>query len=301
MKTSTLSLRGIIPPIATPLDSRERVDEPGLRRLVDYLLRAGVHGVFVMGSTGEFAFLTEEERQRGVHIVVDQVASRVPVLVGCGAESTRKAIANAAVAAQAGAQALVLMPTYYLPATQTEIVAHFRRFVDATDLPCVVYNIPLCTVTSITPETAALLFDMPRVIGMKDSSDDFWLFQRLLALRRKRKNIVLFQGSENNLAASLLLGADGGVLGIANVLPSFCVQMYQAASQGKVERVRALNEKLHRVRRTYTLAPPRQVLKYMLELKGLCSGRVAEPNPGPLPQSIKREISRVLRDEGFLD
>lgn len=299
MGTKTPALRGIIAPIATPLDTRERVDEAALRRLVDYLLGDGVHGIFVMGSTGEFAFLTSQERKRGIEIVVDQVGGRVPVLVGCGAESTTKAIANAAIAAEAGAQALVLMPTYYLPPTQAEVIAHFRRFLEATDLPCIVYNIPLCTVSSIEPETAAALFDLSGVVGMKDSSDDFWLFQRLLAVRQSKKNVVLFQGSENNVAASLLIGADGGVLGIANVLPGLCVQMYQAAVEGKTERVRALDGKLQRVRRTYTLAPPRQVLKYMLALKGIGSGRVAQP-AAPLPAGVKREIENVLRREGFL-
>ncbi len=300
MRGKTPTLRGIIPPIATPLDARERVEEGALRRLVDYLLGEGVHGIFVMGSTGEFALLAAQERRRAIEIVVDQVRGRVPVLAGCGAASTSQAIANAAVAAEAGAQALVLMPTYYLPPTQAEIVVHFQRFLKATDVPCLVYNIPLCTSTSIQPETAAALFDLPGVVGMKDSSDDFWLFQRLLALRRSRKDVVLFQGSENNVAVSLLLGADGGVLGIANVLPGFCVQMYEAAARGEVERVRALNDKLHRVRRAYTLAPPRQVLKYMLALKGFGSGRVAHPF-APLPAAVRKEVENILRREGFLD
>ncbi len=293
-------LHGIIPPIATPIDARERPDEKALRRLVEYLLAAGTHALFVMGSTGEFALFTDEERKRAIEIVVDQVGGRVPVLAGCAAESTKKAIAQAAVATEAGAQMLVLTPTYYFPATQPDIIAHYRLFLREADLPTVVYNIPWCTGSSIQPETAEVLFDLPGVVGMKDSSDDFWLFQRLLIVRQSRKNGVLFQGSENNIAASLLMGADGGVLGIANVLPDLCVRLYQAAARRDLEKVRALNDKLQRVRRLYPLAPPRQILKYMLSLKGIGNGAAVQP-AAPLPAAVKQQVRTVLRREGSLD
>ena len=281
------------------MDARERVDEEALRRLVDWLLKAGVDGLFVMGTTGEFALLTDEERRRAVSVVVDQASGRVPVLAGAGAESTKKAILHAEAAAEAGADLLVVMPPYYLPATQEEMVVHARAVVRAVDLPALVYNIPWCTSSSIEPATAARMFDLPRVIGMKDSSDDFWQFQRLLRIRNARKDVVLFQGSENHMAASLVMGADGGVPGIGNVMPHLFVEMYQAAKAGNVQRVKQLDEKLQRLRATYTLAPPRQLIKYMMALQGFGSGRVAQP-AAPLPVAVKKRVEEIMRQEGFL-
>jgi len=270
-----------------------------MRRLVEHLLKGGVHGIFVMGTTGEFALLSDEERRRGVEIVVDAVKGRVPVLAGASAESTKKALAAAEAATEAGADILVLSPTYYLPPTQREILVHFRTFLKHVDLPCVAYNIPWCHATSIAVETAAELLAMPGVIGMKDSSENWAFFQRLLPVKEEA-GAVLFQGSEDNAAVSFLMGADGGVPGIGNVIPAHCVKIYEAAKRGEVKKVRELNARLQRVRRTYSLAPVRLILKYMLSLLGIGSGKGVQPSEA-LPREVKRTIEQTLRNEGFLD
>lgn len=271
-------LGGIIPPLATPLHADESVDEPALRRLVQHVLRGGVHGLFVMGSTGEFAALADHERRRAIEIVVDEVKGRLPVFAGVGDSSTRRALLRVEEAQNLGVDALVaILPYYHAVNNMQEAKAHFEAIVKASSLPVLLYNIPQRVGVSLTLEAISELRELPQVVGIKDSSEDFNQFQEIV--RTGSAAFRVFQGSELQAAVSLLLGAHGAVLGIANLAPRLCVALYDAARDDNLERVRELNRALLELNRIYWFegTSPIGGLKAALEMTGICQAFCARP------------------------
>jgi len=289
-------LGGIVPPMVTPLNADETIDEAGLRRLVRYLLNAGVHGVFVLGSTGEFAALPDEERRRAVEIVASEVAGAVPVFAGTGAAGTRLAIRNAQMAQQAKADAIVaLLPYYYRTATAEEQREHFEEIMKNCDLPVVLYNIPQLTKDGLAIEVVDALRENPRVAGMKDSSENFGYFQSLLAMAGA--SFRLFQGSEALAGASLLMHAHGAVQGIANIAPRLCVALYEAAKKDDVEDVRRIQGVLNELRRIYFVegSTPYGSLKAALHMLGICQPYTTAPLARPSAAARARIEAEVKR------
>jgi 4-hydroxy-tetrahydrodipicolinate synthase len=164
------SLRGIIPPIATPLTPAEEVDAQGMRRLVSYLLDAGVHGIFVLGATGEFAYLRDRERVRAIEAAVEAVDGRVPVIAGISDVGTRQVIERCRAAQGAGADFVVCTAPYYSPLRQPWIYEHLRTIACETGARLLLYNVPPVA-TPIDPETIARLAEIENVVGIKDSAD----------------------------------------------------------------------------------------------------------------------------------
>jgi 4-hydroxy-tetrahydrodipicolinate synthase len=276
-----MSLSGIVPPLATPLTDDERLDEAGLRRLVDYVLKGGVGALFVMGSTGEFACLPADTRRRAIEVVVEQTAGRVPVLAGCSDAATAMSVARARDAQAVGADALVATLPYYFKPSPAEMVVHMRAIAEATDLPLILYNIPSTTKGFLAADTVVELSDHPKIIGVKDSSEDFNNFQKLLAAFRDRPDFRVFQGSEAQAGVSLLWGANGAVLGIANLLPELCVALYNAARAGNIAETIRLQRDISFADRIrfHPGSSPLGGLKAGLELVGVCGPRLTSPIP----------------------
>src|SRR5215471_1044936 len=174
-------LHGIFVPMLTPLNADETLDEPSLRRLVDFLVGAGVHGIWSMGTTGEFAALPEQERAHGVAATVEQVAGRVPVIANIGDSSTTLALKHARHAADAGADALALTPPHYYPHVMDEMLIHFRALKEAfPDVPLLIYNIPQTVKVKMTVPTTLQLAREGTVQGIKDSQNDLRWFRQLV-------------------------------------------------------------------------------------------------------------------------
>lgn len=271
-------LVGIIPALVTPLHADESLDEPALRRLVQHVVRGGVHGVFVMGTTGEFAALTDDNRRQAVEVVVDEVKGAVPVLVGVSETSTRRALRRAEHAQGAGADALVsTMPYYNHPTDDAEICAHFEALTTATPLPVMIYNIPQYVGASLTLEAVEQLRELPQVLGIKDSSEDFNLMMGLV--RMESAAFRVFQGSEVQAAATLLMGAHGCVTALANLAPKLWVGLYDAVRGGELSRVRELHRIVCDLRRIYAFEGTSAIggLKAALEMIGICQANPARP------------------------
>lgn len=271
-------LSGIVPPLVTPLHADESLDEPAMRRLVQHVLRGGVHGVFVMGSTGEFAAVADSERRRAIEIVVDEVKGKVPVIAGVGDSSTRRALARAVEAQEAGVDGLVaILPYYHGVNTMDEAKAHFEAIAKSSSVPVMLYNIPQRIGTSLTVDAIAELREVPQIVGIKDSSEDFGRF--LAIIRMESAAFRVFQGSEIQGAASLLMGAHGCVPGMANLAPKLWVQLYEAARVGNIEQVRDLHRAAADLNRIYWFegASPIGGLKAALEMIGVCQAYPARP------------------------
>ncbi|MBV9171900.1 MAG: dihydrodipicolinate synthase family protein, partial [Chloroflexi bacterium] len=214
------ALCGVIPPMISPLDEHGDVDRTAVRRVVEYILQGGCSGLFVLGGVGQGAWLDSKQRQAIVQCTVEAAQGRVPVLAGIMLPSTAPVREAARQAEDAGADALVVGSPYYLPVSAADQQRHIEAVLGTTGLPVVLYNIPQCTHTPLAFSTVQALASESRVLGIKDSWGDLPYFQRLLTLKQGRPDFRVLQGSEHAAGASMLLGADGLIPGLANVAPN---------------------------------------------------------------------------------
>ena len=236
-----MKLTGLIPPMVTPLDAKRRLDKKGTKNMVNHLLKGGVDGIFLLGTTGEGPHLSYAIREELVKTVCRLVKGRVPVLVGITETDMDDAVAFASKCKAYGAAAVVAAPPYYFKLTQAECVAWFTEMADRLSLPLVVYDMPAHTDTVIEPATIEKLAAHPNIIAMKDSSSIIALFNKFrIALEPFADKFSLFMGPDEAMGEAVLLGADGGVCTGANLWPVQFKAMYLAAKAGDVETVRCL-------------------------------------------------------------
>jgi 2-dehydro-3-deoxy-D-pentonate aldolase len=293
-------LEGVLPPVVTPLDAEERLDEAGLERQLDRLLAAGVHGIYLLGSTGEGPALRDAERQRVIRRAARTVNGRVPVVVGCMASGTTKAVDNIRMAEAAGADAVAVTPPHYYPVSgRTEMVEHYRRCAGATALPVVIYNIPSTTKVMLAPETVMAIRELPRVAGIKDSSGDLAHVLRILALRGDDRSFRVLVGALPITGPALLMGADGMVPGPGNLDPALMVKLYDCGRGGDAAAVQRLQPRLYSLLRVLDFGPGVSCLKTALELMGVCAAHVTAPFPR-LGERERAGLAAVLREHGLL-
>lgn len=295
-----MQLHGVLPPMVTPLDGDERLDEAGLERQIERLLAGGVHGLYVLGSTGEMPALRDAERQRVVERTTRIVNGRVPVVVGCMASGTARAIDNIRMAEAAGADAVAVTPPHYYPLSgPAEMLEHYRRCCAAASGPVVIYNIPSTTKVMLSPETIMAIRGLPRVIGIKDSSGDMAHLLRILALRGEDDGFRVLVGALPITGAALLMGADGMVPGPGNLDPALVVELYERGRSGDVAGVRALQSRIYSLLRVLEFGSNVTCLKTALELMGVCSAHVTAPFPR-LDERARASLAGVLREHGLL-
>ena len=241
-----MNLAGIIPPLTTPLTRDGDVDGASLERLCEFLLDAGVDGLFVCGSSGEVALLTDTQRARVVEIVADVAAGRVPVLAGVIDTGTARVIDHALAAVKAGAAAVVSTPPYYVAPHVDEVVRHFRLLNDAVDVPVIAYDIPSATQSKLPRAAVERLAADGTVVALKDSSGDLDGFRGILSATADTGLRVL-TGSETVTDLALQLGAHGAVPGLANVDPDGYVRIARLARVGDWEAAATEQERLRRV------------------------------------------------------
>lgn len=240
-------LRGIIPPVCTPMHEDYSVDPASLARLLGFLLDGGVHGVFVLGSSSEALFLTDNQRATVMETTVKTVAGQVPVLAGVFDVTTSLAIEHARAASRAGVSGLVLTAPFYATFSQDEIVAHFQAVREAVDLPILAYDIPSTVHVKLQRDTVARMAHEGLIVGIKDSSGDDANFRGVVLATRDLPEFSTFTGSELVVDAALLFGASGSVPGLGNVDPAGYVRIFDAARVGDWETARREQERLYRL------------------------------------------------------
>ena len=232
---------GLIPPMVTPLKADRTLDVAGTERMCDHLVKGGVDGIFLLGTTGEGPHLSAALRRELLREACRAVAGRVPVLAGVTDTSVDESLALAREAKAAGCAAVVSTTPYYYKLTQDEVEAWFRELADRSPLPVVLYDMPAHTDTVIEPATAAALAAHRNIVGMKDSSSVIALFNKYrCALRKFEKKFSLFMGPDEAMGEAVLMGAHGGVCTGANLWPTTFKKMYLAAKKGDVKEVRRL-------------------------------------------------------------
>jgi len=266
---------GIIPPLATPLLDRDTLDVAGLERLVEHVLAGGVHGLFVLGTTGEGPALPPAVRRGIVEHTVRQVAGRVPVLVGISDTVLAESLTLARFSADAGAAAVVAAPPYYFPAGQEPLERWCRALASNLPLPLLLYNMPEMVKVVLGAELVRRLADLEGIVGLKDSGGDLETFAGYSkVVRDARPDWSLLIGPEQMLPQAHALGGHGGVCGGANVAPRLFVELQAALERGDEARAAGLQQKVLALGRLYAIGtqPGRVIVgvKGALAALGLC-------------------------------
>lgn len=275
-------LKGIVPPMITPLNDIDTIDAEGLERLIEHILAGGVSGLFILGTTGEFSSLSYRLRYELIEKVCKQVNGRVPVLVGITDTSMVESINIANKAADSGADAVVAAPPYYFSAGQPELIEYFDKLVKKLPLPLYLYNMPTHTKIVLEPETVKKIAENKNVAGLKDSSGNAVYFRLLQHAMRDHPDFSLFVGPEEITAELVIMGASGGVNGGANMFPKLYVDLYHAAVNHDFERIKTLQEKVLQISSgIYTVgrfgSSYMKGLKCALSVMGICNDFMAEP------------------------
>lgn len=237
-------LQGIFTPNMVPLDEAGQINEAELRRYIDWLIECGVHGLYPNGSTGEFTRFTPDERRRIVQIVCDQVRGRVPVLAGAAEANTGETIRACELYMQYGARAVAIVSPFYYRMGPDDVYAYFREIAINSPIDVTLYNIPMFA-SPIDAPTVKRLAELPRIIGIKDSSGDISNMLRMMAaVRPIRSDFVFLTGWEPALVPMLAMGCDGGTLAMSGVVPEFTRRLYTATLAGNLAEARSLQMRL---------------------------------------------------------
>ena len=256
-----LKLEGVFVPNVTPFKDGE-IDEPSLRKLVDYLVGGGATGLVPCGTTGESATLSHDEHIEVIRVAVEQAAGRIPIVAGIGTNDTRETIGLLERAEMLDVQGYLVVCPYYNRPNQEGIIEHFRAVAEVTDRPIVIYNIPARTGRNIEVNTVSDLARIPNVLGIKDASGDI---NQAMSIIARTKNFSILSGEDHLLFPICCLGGQGGIMASAHVLPGLFLEMVESAAAGDLAEARRLH---------YHLLP---LVKVMFK----------EPNPAPAKAAMK--------------
>lgn len=295
---NTEYIKGVIVPIITPVDADEKIDEKKLREQTDYVIEGGMHGILAFGSNGEFYMLEEDEMERGLKIMIDQAAGRVPVYFGTGAISTKKCIRLAKMAAANGAAGISVLQPMFLKPTEAELFGHFQAIAQAVpDVPVLLYNNPGRVGYTMSGNLVErLAHEIENIVGMKDTSGD--ITQTAEFIRRTRDvGFKVFGGKDTLLYASMCHGAVGGVCTSGNFMPELIADVYNKYVQGDMKGSLEAQFKLNPVRLSMDGASFPVASKDMANLRGRDVGLPYAPSlatpEGPVLAKIRTEMEHA--------
>jgi 4-hydroxy-tetrahydrodipicolinate synthase len=269
-------IQGVVTPLITPVDAEERVSETGLRNQIEHVLRGGVHGVFIVGSTGEFYGIDYDEKKRATEITLDQVRGRVPVYVGASAITTRECIKLSKMAEAAGAQAVTILTPMFISPSEEELYKHFRTIAESTALPVLIYNNPDRTGINVSANLIERLAGVPNIVGAKDSSGDLTLTSEYIR-RTRNKGFRVMAGRDTLILATLVYGGVGCVAATSNVAPALVVEIYNRFKAGDIPGALEAQYKLAPLRIAFGLGSFPVVMKDALNLMGIHAGDPIKP------------------------
>jgi len=288
------NLEGIYPALVTPFKNVTDIDEKALRRLVNFVIDEGVTGVVPVGTTGEFIYMSKEERKKTVEIVINEVKGRVPVIAGTGASSTLEAIELTKHAEKTGADAALVVSPYYLRPADKGDFQHYYDLTQATNIPIVLYNIPQCTGAFLSREVVEDLAQIRNVVGLKDSSGNLPYTLELLQTVGNKINIVC--GHDEVVLPALAAGAKGAILASANVIPDTWIKLYEAVKEGKINKARELQMNAQKLARIFVRHGGAVAVKAALKMRGLDMGKARRPlvSGGVLSMEVREELRMEL-------
>jgi 4-hydroxy-tetrahydrodipicolinate synthase len=296
-RPDTTRLRGSIVPLVTPFHDG-RLDEDALRRLVEFQIRHGSHGISVLGTTGEPTSLTPDERERVMALAVEAAGGRVPVLVGTGSNNHDETLRYTRLAEQLGADALLLIVPYYNKPSQRGLYEHFRRAAAATRLPVVLYNIPGRSAVNLEPDTLAQLHAAcENIVGVKEANTHLDQVSRVLA--RCGRDFLVYSGIETLCFPMLALGGAGHVSATGNVTPERVARLYDLCAAGRWDEARDLHYELLDLNEVLFLETNPGPVKAALGMMGLIDPEVRLPL-APVSEATAQRVRAALDRLGLL-
>jgi len=292
-------VRGVVTAMVTPLKEDLTLDVKGLERLIEHLISGGVHGLFILGTTGEAPNLPYDVRSAVIEESCRIAGSRVPVLVGITDTSYRDALRMAIKAYECGALAVVAAPPYYFHVTQADLLHYFKTLASESPLPLFLYNAPLNTPLLFEIGTVIKAAAEPNIIGVKDSGLSMGYFHAVKEGVKQYPDFCLLVGPDDLLAEAVLMGAHGGMAAGSNVWPQLYSEIYEAAAAHDVTRVQTLQQKVVQFnnaiyRSADHSANPMRGLKYALSVMGIC-GAALTPPLRPYNSEERNRVDQYLR------
>jgi dihydrodipicolinate synthase/N-acetylneuraminate lyase len=291
--------RGVYPAIPTPITEDDQIDALALGRMVNYLLDGGVHGIWALGSGGEFTALNREQRQLTVETIVEETSGRVPVFAGISACDIDEIEANARMAADAGADGVFMISPYYFRYSLDDIRRYFERAADNSPLPLVVYHNSHNSNIFLTVEAVEALSRHPNIIGLKDAGCNFALHQAFQTAFKDRDDFIVFQGDDTAMASAFLFGSAGTVAALPVVAPRMIVDLFEAGQQGKVKEAQELQQRAMDLFKMYEVTGELNDSSFLttqkaaLELLGLSTRRLVPP-AAPLEARFLPKLREIL-------
>lgn len=292
-------IRGIIPAVVTPFTSDERVDEAAFRKVLAAMIDQGVHGLFPVGTGGEFFALTKEEKERLMAVAVEVAAGRVFVMPNVGAITTAESVTLARHAEAVGADAVSAVTPYFLKPSQEELLEHYKAICKAVKIPVLAYNIPDRTagVALSVGTVARLAKEVPNFIGIKDSTGD--LTNAADLIQACPPGFRVFMGRDTLIYGALLYGCVGAVAATANVAPAYAVGIHRAVEAGDLAKARELQARLSPVRKLFGVGShPAGLKEAMVQLGLLTCGKCRRPTLDLTP-AHKEEVRKILKEIGL--
>jgi len=289
--------KGIIPAMVTPITKEGKVNESALRQLINYLIGGGVHGLFPVGSQGEFYALTFEEKKRIIEVVVEETRGRVPVYAGTGAITTREAVALTRMAEAAGANAVSVLTPYFIKPNDAELMEFYASIAKATRLPVLLYNNPGRTGINLSADFVVRASQVDNIVGIKDSSGDLTLTAEYI--RRTDGKFSVLAGRDTLIYGTLCYGGKGAIAATANVAPKIIVEIYEAFKAGDMKRSLEAQFRLAPLRLAFDLGTFPVVIKEALNLIGIDAG-VGIPPVGGITPKAKEDLKIILKNMKLL-
>jgi len=293
-----LKFKGIIPAVLTPFNNKGEFDEEAQRENLRFLIENGVHGLMVNGSTGEAENLSREERRKNVELAVEEAGGKIPVIAGTGVPSTKVTIDLSKDAKDAGADAVMIVTPFYLIPNEEGLIKHYKTITEKVDVPIVLYNIPQHTKVNLDSTLIEKLCnEAPNIVGLKDSYGNLSQFADTIA--RVGDKISVLTGCDDLILPSLILGAPGAIVALANIAPKMVVELFEYAKKGEINKAKEIYFKLLPIARAigseYNFPAPVKEAVNLL-------GRKAGPPRSPITQlstKEKEEIKKTLKHAGF--
>lgn len=269
-------IKGIIPPIITPMNEDESFNEAEFRNQIERQIEGGVHGIFCYGTNGECYALNTQEKEKILKVAVDQIKGRVPVYAGTGCITTKETVEMSKRAEALGADILSVITPYFAAVSQDELYEHYKTVAEAVKIPIVLYNIPARTGCSIAPETVAKLAEIDNIVGAKDSSGNWDNLKAYIELTRD-KDFAVISGNDSLILSALKEGGVGGIAGCANVYPHNMVAIYEKFKAGDLEGAQAAQDAIASFRACFKYGNPNTIVKTAVGLLGYPVGKCRKP------------------------
>lgn len=272
-----IEIKGIIPPIITPMNQDETIHEQELRNQVNRLIKAGIHGIFPCGTNGEGYALEEKEKFRVLEIVIEETRGRIPVYAGTGCITTKETIRQSRIAEKMGADVLSVITPYFAAASQEELYEHYKALAQEVKIPIIMYNIPARTGNRLAPETVARLSKIENIAGVKDSSGNFDNLLQYIERTKKQKDFAVLSGNDSLILWNLMAGGTGGVAGCANVFPEVMVSIYEGFVENDLKKARNAQDSIRTFRDCFKYGNSNTVIKAAVEFLGYPVGKCRSP------------------------